>query len=46
MTVYIVALAVIALTVYIGLMCERNMWGYIVLYWAVLTLKNITEVLS
>lgn len=37
------ALAAIALTVCAGLADERNMWSWIVAYWALLTAKNITD---
>ena len=37
------ALAAIALTVCAGLAAGRVMWSWIVGYWAVLTVKNITD---
>lgn len=39
----VLALAAIALTVCAGLAVERNMWPWIVAYWAVLTVKNIVD---
>lgn len=38
-----IVLGLIALAVYIGLMHHKNMWAWIVVYWAVLTLKNFVE---
>lgn len=43
-TAFQIALAIIAGIVAIGLYRKRNMWAVIVLYWVVLTLKNIVEV--
>lgn len=39
----VLALAAIALTVCAGLDAGRNMWPWIVGYWAVLTIKNIVD---
>ena len=39
----VLALAAIALTVCAGLAAGRNMWPWIVAYWAVLTAKNIVD---
>ncbi len=39
----VLALAAIALTVCSGLAAGRNMWPWIVAYWAVLTVKNIVD---
>ena len=39
----VLALAAIAMTVSAGLAAGRNMWPWIVGYWAVLTAKNITD---
>lgn len=39
----VLALATIAMTVCAGLAAGRNMWPWIVAYWAVLTAKNITD---
>ena len=39
----VLALAAIAMTVCAGLAAGRNMWPWIVGYWAVLTAKNITD---
>lgn len=39
----VLALAAIALTVCAGLAAGRNMWPWIVAYWAVLTGKNIVD---
>lgn len=35
-----VSLAVISLLVLIGQIQQKNMWGWITLYWVVLTVKN------
>ena len=40
--ILIIALAVDAGWVAAGLMRKRNMWWWIVLYWILLTLRNIT----
>lgn len=39
----VLALAAIALTVCAGLAAGRNMWLWIVGYWAVLTAKNVVD---
>lgn len=39
----VLALAAIALTVCAGLAAGRNMWLWIVGYWAALTVKNIVD---
>lgn len=39
-----ITLALIAGIVAVGLWRKKNMWAVIVLYWAVLTMKNIVEV--
>lgn len=39
----VILLAVIAAVVLAGLIAGRNMWGYIIAYWAVLTVKNIID---
>lgn len=39
----VLALAAIALTVCAGLAAGRNMWPWIVAYWAVLTAKNVVD---
>lgn len=39
----VLALAAVALTVCAGLAAGRNMWPWIVSYWAVLTAKNIVD---
>lgn len=39
----VLALAAIAMTVCAGLAAGRNMWSWIVAYWAVLTAKNIVD---
>lgn len=47
MTAYLVILlAVIAAVVLAGLIAGRNMWGYIIAYWAVLTLKNTIDAIE
>lgn len=42
---YIIALAAIALIVYCGIVQKKNMWGWICFYWAVLTVKNVLDVI-
>ena len=44
-TAFQIALAIIAGIVAVGLYRKRNMWAVIILYWVVLTLKNIVEVI-
>ena len=39
----VIVLAAIAGVVLYGLIKKRNMWGWIITYWAVLTLKNIAD---
>ena len=39
----VLALFAISLDVCAGLAAERNMWSWIVAYWAVLTVKNIVD---
>ena len=39
----VIVLAAIAGVVLYGLIKKRNMWGWIIAYWAVLTLKNIAD---
>lgn len=41
--VLVLVLAAIALTVCAGLAAGRNMWLWIVGYWAVLTAKNVVD---
>jgi len=41
--VYPVALLIIAAIVYCGLCKKRNMWAWIVLYWATLCVKNLVD---
>ena len=36
----VLALMVIAAVVLVGLVRRRNMWGWIIAYWAVLTVRN------
>ena len=38
--VFIFALMIDAAVVCVGLAQKRNMWAFIVVYWAILTLKN------
>lgn len=38
-----VALWVISFIVYVLLLRKKNAWGWIVLYWAVLTIKNARQ---
>ena len=39
----VIVLAAIAGIVLYGLAKKRNMWAWIITYWAVLTLKNIAD---
>ena len=39
-------LLIISLIVFIGLLRKRNMWGWIVCYWLVLTVKNLLDLLG
>lgn len=39
----VIVLAAIAGVVLYGLIKKRNMWSWIIAYWAVLTLKNIAD---
>ena len=39
----VIVLAAIAGIVLYGLAKKRNMWAWIIVYWAVLTLKNIAD---
>lgn len=39
----VIILAAIAGIVLYGLAKKRNMWAWIIVYWAVLTLKNIAD---
>ena len=39
----VIVLAAIAGVVLYGLIKKHNMWGWIIAYWAVLTLKNIAD---
>lgn len=42
---FIVLLCVDAAWVAYGLIRRRNMWRYIVLYWVLLTLKNLCDLM-
>ena len=44
-TAFQTALAIIAAVVAAGLYRKRNMWTWIVVYWCVLTIKNIAELI-
>ena len=39
----VILLAVIAAVVLAGLIAGRNMWAFIIAYWAVLTIKNLAD---
>ena len=41
----VLALMVIAAIVLVGLYRRRNMWKWIVAYWAVLTIRNMVSLL-
>ena len=41
----VLALMLIAAVVLVGLVRRRNMWGWIVAYWAVLTVRNAVTLL-
>ena len=45
-TVLVLALMVIAAVVLVGLSRRRNMWRWIVAYWAVLTVRNAVTALA
>ena len=46
-TVLVLALMLIAAVVLVGLVRRRNMWRWIVAYWAVLTVRNaVTMILG
>ncbi len=32
--------------VYIGIRDKKDMWGFIMLYWAILVLKNLWDILN
>ena len=42
----VLALMVIAAVVLVGLVKRRNMWGWIIAYWAVLTVRNAVALLA
>lgn len=42
----ILALMVDAAAVFVGVSMNRNMWAFIVVYWAILTVKNTLDVLE
>lgn len=42
----IISLAIIAAVVAYGLYRKRNMWHWIVLYWLVLTIKNVLDAIG
>lgn len=44
--VFLFLLWAIALVVMVGLSDKRNMWRWIVLYWAVLMVKNLFDLLG
>ena len=44
-TALVLALMAIAAVVLVGLVRRRNMWGWIVAYWAVLTVRNAVALL-
>lgn len=39
-----ILLFALSFTIAVGLVGGDNMWGWIVIYWATLTVKNATEV--
>lgn len=41
----VLALMLIAAVVLVGLVRRRNMWGWIVAYWAILTIRNMVSLL-
>ena len=43
---FVFALFVISFIVYWGICLNKNMWLFIMLYWAVLTMKNWFELLE
>ena len=44
--ILIIALAVIAAVVATGLIMGWSMWAFIILYWMVLTIKNVLDFIS
>ena len=44
--ILIIVLILIAATVAVGLMRKQNMWKWIIAYWIVLTLKNVSDFLK
>ena len=44
-TALVLALMVIAAVVLVGIVRRRNMWRWIVAYWAVLTVRNAVTLL-
>ena len=42
----VLALMLIAAVVLVGLARRRNMWGWIVAYWAVLTVRNAVALMA
>ena len=42
----IISLAIIAAVVAYGLSRKHNMWNWIVLYWIVLTIKNVLDAIG
>jgi hypothetical protein len=42
----IISLAIIAAIVACGLSRKRNMWHWIVVYWLVLTIKNLLDYIT
>lgn len=41
--IFVCALAMIAMNVAVGLARKKNMWSLIVVYWCVLTVKNLVS---
>ena len=42
----IISLTIIAAVVTYGLYRKRNMWRWVVLYWIVLTIKNVLDAIG
>ena len=45
-TALVLALMMIAAVVLVGLVRRRNMWRWIIAYWAVLTVRNAVSMLA
>lgn len=39
-------LGIDAAIVLAGLLCQKNMWAFIIVYWFILTIKNFTDLIT